>query len=155
MVVLIKGREDISSLVTSWRIGVVVLIGLAVSAAVIAIYLAALAAQGEPESIDTTATSFKKWYTDRLNKAARNLTWSRYTTIVAVVALALAIGTAWLAPTERPSQTNAIVVKADGAASCGQITTVDGQLYLKFGDEDVVPLPLDSIVNVIPVAKCP
>jgi hypothetical protein len=149
---LIKGREDIDTLSDGTKLLVAILIGIALLLAFIAIYKAALAAQGVTGRVWTVA-EFDEKYKKAVEDAAGRLKWSRLLVIPATLVLAIAVGFTWFGPTKGANkETSAVVVRRGGAAVCGQLVQQGGSLSLST-DSGVVPIKDET--DVVPVSVCP
>ena len=159
-VLVVKGRDDITKLATGWQIAVAVLLGLTFLLGAIAIYLAALAAQGTPKKLDwPTPNKLRKWERDEALKAQTNLRRSRGLTIAVAACSVLAIGCTWFgesAPTDPPSPASVLVVPAAGAPVCGQLAAGPAGVSIRTSrDAPVTAIEAGQIAQVVPVSACP
>lgn len=152
----VKGRDDIYELTEGARNGVVGLVVLALIAAFVAIFFAALAAQGTPKKTFSGTPNYKDLYSSEVDTAARQLRNSRIATIVATALLAGAIGFMWFGPTAKSdSTTRAVIVQRSGATVCGIVTTqADGALAFASSTGGAAA-PLTDVASFTTVEKCP
>jgi hypothetical protein len=149
---LIKGREEIDKLSDDTKLAVAVLVAIALLLAFIAIYMAALAAQGMTARVWTVA-DFEREYKEATAAAAGRLKWSRLLVIPATLALAIAVGLMWFGPADASNDgTSVVLVRQGGAAVCGQLVDEGGSLSLET-DEGTVPI--EDATAVTPVDACP
>jgi hypothetical protein len=151
--VLVRGPSDISTLQSPYRVIVGVVLGLALIAAAIAIYDAALAAQGTPREVAwPSGPELRQWERDQAVKAKSRLRRSRGLTFVAVGLVVLASALTWYAPT---AGSTVLVIPAQGAAACGELTNGALGPAIETGAGVRVPLTAQSARRVVVVSACP
>lgn len=157
IVVLLKGREDVSELpgIAQALVGVALLVALI--CAFVAIYQAALAAQGSPMGVYSGAANFRETYMRETERAARQLWWSRLFVIPATLALALAIGITWFWPIPAAERrVSALAVQRSGALACGRLVApAGGGVTLQASTADGRTVAVPDIVAASPIGKCP
>jgi len=154
----IKGPEDIGTYPVPARIALGLFVAIALIAAFIAMYQAALAAQGTIERVYNDPASIREAYRLGAERAGNRLQCSRWCAIVAVAALAIATGITWYTPVERADAGHPIllVVQRSGTVACGALgTDSTGTLVIKASHPSAPPVPLVDVVSLHPVATCP
>jgi hypothetical protein len=149
---LIKGRDEIDKLTQNTKLGVAILVGIALLLAFIAMYMAALAAQGVTSEVWTVG-DFEQQYNNATKVAADRLKGSRLLVIPATLALAIAVGLTWFGPAKKAEGENsAVVVRQGGAAVCGQLVQQGASLSLA---TDAGAVPIEDALGITPVSACP
>lgn len=155
-ILLVKGRTDITQLMQGYQIAIATLLLLAILTAAVAVYEAALAAQGTPEKLHWPGGgALRQWELQRADNAKDQLKLSRVLTFFAVGFVLIAIGLTWFGKAEPSPSGAAVVVTVSGSAPhCGTLASAqDGSLALRGGDGKVTPIPPGA--NVIAVSGCP
>ena len=138
---------------------VALLLGLALACAVGAIYLGALAAQGSPGTLWSDANAVRLKYKVRARTAANQLRWSRWLILGAVLFLALGVYQIWFGEKKPDLPTAAqsvLVVRRSGSVACGVLQADgSGSLSLKPKKQGNTSTPLNDVVTLNSVAKCP
>lgn len=137
---------------------VLALILLAVVAAATATYCAAIAAQGTPTSVpNLNGWTLKQFQADKLPRAVKLLRTSRFLALAAILLIIGAVAVGWLAALDgrnSASPQSAVVVRADGAVSCGTLKWgKQNRLVLDNGHGSIIPLARVSAVTT--VTSCP
>lgn len=154
----IKGPEDIGTYPVPAKILLGLFVAIALVAAFIAMYQAALAAQGTIERVYNDPASIREAYRLGVERAGDRLQFSRRCTIVAVAALAIATGITWYTPVERADagDSTLLVVQRSGTVVCGALDTDGtGALVIKASHPDAPPVPLVDIISLHSVDTCP
>jgi len=149
------GRDELAKLSENTRLAVGVALALAALLAVIATYLAALAAQGTPETFVGTTDGFRQRYENAVKEAAKKLKTSRGLTVLALLPLAAAVGLMLFGPSKQDDDEGqaVVVVSRDGAPVCGTLATgTDGELSLEQGGQ---PATLEHVTSIVAVDACP
>lgn len=155
IITLIKGPEDIQGLTPLFQGLVGLFLFLTLSFAFASMYLAALAAQGEPHSIWATGPDLRRNSGIAAEKAVKRLAASRKWVIPAVVALTIAVGLTWFGQRKSDVKpTSAVVVQKSGVVLCGEIT-VNGQGGLQLKPKDNPVSDLNKVATLIIVDECP
>jgi hypothetical protein len=169
IVTLAKGPDDISKVMGAWRIpffgGHVdwkvlagASIGLAIACAVLAIYLAATAAQESPTRFRFTGQEVRRLHREKTQNAANALRASKFLTLTAVALLSVGIAITWYATPEEPaSGSNVLVVKTSGETSCGVMqASQPGMVEIVQADQQApTTIPISDIRFLSTIAKCP
>lgn len=154
-VLIVRGAEEISGLSDGTKTAIGLLLALAFLLAVTATVLTAYAAQGTPKKLEwPTAASLRDWEHNQAKTAKRLLFHSRWITLVAVLAIAVAVAVAWLGEAAESSGSKVLFTPATGQPLCGSLVNTDGGLKLEIGDEQVA-LPSGPYDNTISVDSCP
>jgi F0F1-type ATP synthase membrane subunit a len=145
---IIKGPSDFTKLggVAEWAVAI--LLGLATILAFVAIYLAALAAQGVPQEVSTGTEGFYGIYRRWVNEAAGRLKWSRIITVVVAVLIAIAIATTWVGTPQAGAPSYLMIQKA-GTVACGTLGK-DSAGTLTINNVKAV-----DIQSIKPINSCP
>jgi hypothetical protein len=159
LVALVKGREDITSLRSDWRIIAGVLIALALLIALTSIVFAAFAAQGTPRRVEIlSGAAVKELYQHGTHIARRQLAWSRISAVVAVLVLGLAIGITWYGPTTAASTSlEVMVVSRSGMTACGRLSVENHNIAVRPTSTAArdPAIPLQRVALIAPVTSCP
>lgn len=153
---IVKGRDNITSLTPGFRWGVVILLGVALTLLVTATLLAIRASSGMPdENILLSGESLRSWTlgeVGRISIAIRRATWLA---TLGVACLTVAIGSAWLGPVAKPT-TTPVDVRYEGGRKCGELTSADRHnLILDDGTRArPVNIPLSTVIAIHPVRSC-
>jgi hypothetical protein len=157
-VLLVKGREDITRLTTLFQVLVAGSLLIALACAAIAIYLAALAAQGTPAELRWPIGSrLRTWERAEALKAKRRLKKSRWLTGAVVGILALAVGLTWFGDAQSTeTSSNVLLVRKLAPPVCGKLELSPSKaLQVKPSDHTAVPIE-DADVSVIAIVDdCP
>lgn len=154
--VIVKGRDNITSLTPGFRWGVVILLGVALTLLVTATLLAIRASSGMPdENILLSGESLRSWTlgeVGRISIAIRRATWLA---TLGVACLTVAIGAAWLGPVAKPP-TAPVDVRYEGGRACGELTSADRHnLILDDGTHArPVNIPLSTVIAIRLVRSC-
>jgi hypothetical protein len=157
-VAFIKGPESLDKVPSNNAYAVAALIGAAGIAAALAVYLAAIGAQGTPKQVrNFDGWRLKNRTQDEAGSVARKLRASRALALVAAVTLLGAMGAAWLASlSARSGATKGetlLVVTSAGVPTCGTLVRGDDdKLVLKVGEDSI---QLDDVGQVVKVESCP
>jgi hypothetical protein len=160
VVTFIKGPEALEDLnkEAAYWVGRYILV--AAGLAVVALALAAVAAQGVPARFKRMdGRKYKAWY----RGAAKNTYWflwfSRVLAGFAVVVVFIAVGVAWFspAPKAKAEGVNLIAVGPSQEPMCGELILEDGAvLSISVGEEEQrESVALSQVTNIVPVSGCP
>ncbi len=155
-ITLVKGRSDITQLTQGFQVAVAVLLLFAFLAAAVAVYQAAVAAQGSPRKVHWPGGGeLRRWELKRAEEAKDQLKASRMLTFVAVVLVLAAIALTWFGKAKPTATGAAVIVSASGAAPrCGTLAAAPGgSLGLRGSDGNVVPFAPGA--NLVVVSGCP
>jgi hypothetical protein len=151
---LIGGRDALAKLTDDTRLIVAIAFGIAAALAALATILAALAAQGTPQTATGSTAEFRTKYEKAIGNASSRLGWSRALTIGALLALAVAVGFMLFGDSKPSEDTQAVVVvREEGTPACGTLSRSEGgELELTVNDN---PESLDAVTSITPVESCP
>lgn len=153
-VLVLKGRDNITTLAAEARWAVVVLLGVALAMLVTATLLAVRAASGRPgQEHLRTGERLQRWTRQEVRRIAQAIRRAAWLATLAITCVAAAVGTTWLAPTAKPDPT-LVEVRHQAGRVCGELTGADSRsLTLKTtGRTDAIVLA--TVVSVRPVDKC-
>lgn len=151
---VLKGRDNITTLATEARWTVVVLLGMALAMLVTATLLAVRAASGRPgQEHLRTGERLQRWTRQEIRRIAQAIRRAAWLATLAIACVAAAIGTTWLAPAAKPAPA-LVEVRYQTGRECGKLTGADSRsLTLKTtGRTDSIAL--DTMVSVRPVRRC-
>lgn len=149
---LVGGRDALSDLREGYDAAAGVFFATALLAALAAILLAALAAQGTPKRARAPGgAAVREWYRASAGRAATQLVTSRVAAVAAVLLLAAGIGITWYGPTSPSSSAAVVVVTRSGAIACGDLRP-SARSTLSVG---TATFEVSDVVSVVPVAVCP
>lgn len=154
-VLVVKGRDNVTSLASPYPAVILLLFGLALVALVVATLRALRAASGVPgDECLLTGEDLEIWSRCEVTEVHRAITTARWLTIFGVCAIAAGVGTAWLAPT---ASTVAPTVRVDSSygSFCGALKQFSDGI-IRVGEARGYHLvPLTSVVNIVAVDSCP
>ena len=129
---LIKGREDVTTLVLPARVLIGLFVAVGLIFAIRAILLAALAAEGTPTTWWVVGNRLKDRYRGERELAAQQLRHSREGAIAAAGCLIVAVGIAWYSPEEKvaPDPVQVLVTFADRPPICADLAAVGDALQV-------------------------
>jgi hypothetical protein len=153
---LIKGRENIAELTRGFEIAVGVLVALALVLSVIAVLLAALAAQGSVKGV-RDGPSLRALYASQMRTAHLQLSFSRATAVVAVLVLVVAIGMTWYGPAQAlsPQSVTVLATTRGGETFCGTLVISGSELLGIKSGKALHSIKAGDIVTLAPVSACP
>ncbi|GAA4240247.1 hypothetical protein GCM10022254_64220 [Actinomadura meridiana] len=153
-VLVLKGRDNITTLVPEAQWAVVALLGVALAMLVTATLLAVRAASGRPGQRHLRTGERLQWWTrQEVRRIARAIRWAAWLAALAIACVASAIGTTWLAPAAKPDPA-LVEVRHQTGRVCGElIGAASHNLTLKTTDRTDT-IALATVVSVRPVDKC-
>jgi len=162
-ILVVKGRDDASTLTTPFQI----LVGALLAVALLLLLAAtmwvtrALAGRAGDEFL-LTGETLQRWTADEVRKVSRVLRWVPWMAAASVIAVAAAVGVTWFAPAAAGTSGPLIQVSETGAqTTCGTfIGETQRQLILTVTPADghtplITYLPLASVQAITPVTTCP
>jgi hypothetical protein len=160
--IVIKGRDTTADLDLWWRLGVTVLVGTGLLAAVLGLWQTLAAQAGTHPGPITLADihrdfgSVAAYQVALADGAAVRIRRARLLVGLALGLLIGGITVTWWAPTASSKPPAFLEVTQKDATTCGELSSADGgRLRLKVaGVHDVVSIPVTDIVNIKVVAKC-
>jgi hypothetical protein len=154
-VAFIDGRDEIRGLARWYEIatGVLVLSGLL--AAVGAVILAALAAQGTPRQVAWTGPELRHHELEEARRATKRLTRSRVTTTLAVLAILVALGLLFYSPGDKSSAPRLLLVSHSGQTVCGTVISYRKGVFRLKTDNGPEAMIAENIASVASVDSCP
>jgi hypothetical protein len=166
-ILVIKGRDDLSTLTTSAQIVVAALLGLALLLLLTATMWVSRALAGPPgEEILLTGEDLQEWTKGEVRKISRALRWAPGLAAISVVVVAAAIGVTWFAPAAQGTSAPLVqITETDGQITCGTFTgeaqhqvilavpsTVGAATGSTTGTNTIIPLA--SVLAITPVISC-
>jgi hypothetical protein len=136
----LKEPPDVSKLQPTYQFLVPVLFIIAVVCYFLSTFMAALATQGIPRRTYNTGPALRKASEEAVDKAIKNLMWSRRLIFPAAILLLFAIGMIWFGGSTKTndSSINLLVLQETGIVYCGELTKdQDRNLLLKVDDKNI------------------
>jgi hypothetical protein len=120
-ILVIKGRDDLSTLTTSAQIVVAALLGLALLLLLTATMWVSRALAGPPgEEILLTGENLQRWTNGEVRKISTALRWAPGLAAISVVVVAAAIGVTWFAPAAQGTSAPLVqIAETGGQITCG------------------------------------
>jgi hypothetical protein len=169
-ILVIKGRDDLSTLTTTAQIVVAALLGLALLLLLTATMWVSRALAGPPgEEILLTGEDLQDWTNGEVRKISRALRWAPGLAAISVVVVAAAIGVTWFAPAAKGASAPLVqITETGGQITCGTfigearrqviLTVVAGTPGHGDATEPTTStstiIPLASILAITPVTSC-
>jgi hypothetical protein len=157
-VLVLRGRDDVSTLTRPVQIVVAVLLGLALILLLWATMWVSRALAGPPgEEILLTGEDLEQWTSGEVGKISTALRWVPRMAAASVIAVAAAVGVTWFGPAAAGTPAPLVQVsETDGQITCGTfIGETQHQLILTSGrTPHTTYLPVASVLAIIPVAAC-
>jgi hypothetical protein len=148
-VLIIKGRDNVSDLASTFRWIVVVLLGMTLALLVTAALLSVRAASGAPSAaIRLTGENLRIWTRMEVRTVGRLIRWAAALTVAAICTLSLAVGITWTAPTARTTAPYVEVILPDGS-TCGQLLSAAHGNLLLTGGIRLIPLTHVLAMNLV------
>jgi hypothetical protein len=155
---VVRGASDLAALRDLWPHKILVgsFAGIALLVAIISVILAAMAAQGQPVEIVVSGPRFEEATGKATRTASGRLKWSRYLAVLVVPFYLAALGIMAYAPQATDQPPTVTVIDEVGGTYCGTSAKKQGGNLVIVGEKGVVAkVPLSSVVNLSPAAKCP
>jgi MFS family permease len=153
---LVKGPSDIGGLTRDFKVIVGVVLVLALLAAVLAVYLAGLAAQGIPETVAwPSGAELREWERNQAKRAKARLRRSRQLTVPAVGLVIGAIALTWYGPRPPARTPTAVTVPVRDVAMCGNLLPRRKAIAIRSTRAKGSPANGASAGDLVVVAKCP
>jgi hypothetical protein len=152
-VLIVKGRDSVTSLTASYRWTVVALLGLAFALLIMATLSSVRAASGTPcTEILLTGEDLRIWTQAEVRYVGRLIRLAVLFTVTALILLVVSVGVTWLSPTATTNGSLVEVFGSDGRV-CGEFVGIsDGTLILR--TPQLRQEPLNRIASINPVATC-
>ncbi len=109
---VVKGRSDLAGLAPMTGVVVGLLSLIALTLAIVAVFLGALAAEGTPRKMPASGPALEEWTQRRAKAAASQLTASRILILVGLVFLVLSVAVDWYGPAATQIPTKATTTVA-------------------------------------------
>jgi hypothetical protein len=154
-VLIVKGRDNLTDLSSPYQQVVVVLLGLALVALVVATLAALRAASGTPgDECLLTGEDLEAWTRHEVVEVQRTVVLARRLTLVGACTLAIAIGLAWLAPV-RTAREPLVIVEFGGGRICGDLSGISNGTVVVRVTEQYRIIPLASVTRMDSAKSCP
>lgn len=162
------GKDAVAGLTTPAKTIAVTLLGLAVIAAVTAVYFAYAAAYGWPKDIDVSNDQkLRKWYESWTGRASAIAVRIRYAVTAAITALAflvITVGVIWFGGKASPPSPNlSVSFNVNGETNrpgiaCGLLVSSKApEIRVKVttgGRSETMVIPINWVTGLSPVEKC-
>ncbi|AGI89477.1 Hypothetical protein XNRR2_3134 [Streptomyces albidoflavus] len=154
ILVLLKGRDNLSDLPEGARATATGLLVTAFVSLTVGSLLAARAAHGAPErEILLGGQSLRRWTEQEVARVTRALAWAYVLCVLGVVMVVGALGVAWL--TTQESGSRPVVVRTNTGVLCGDLIRVDQHhVDVRSEKDGEVSLPWTVVVSVKPGKTC-
>jgi hypothetical protein len=177
-ILVVRGRDDVSTLTRPFQIVVAALLGLALILLLWATMWVSRALAGPPgEEILLTGEGLEQWTSGEVRKISTALRWVPVMAAASVIVLAAAVALTWFAPAAQGASTPLVQVsETGGQISCGTFigetqhqvvlaapaatVATPGALASSADGRDTAAsgrtayLPLASVLAIIPVTTC-
>ncbi|MET9259499.1 hypothetical protein [Amycolatopsis sp. NPDC004079] len=154
-VLVIKGRDNLTSLAAPYAQLTAALFALALIAFVVATLSAIRAASGAPgETCLLAGEDLEAWTRKETAEAGRKIVFARRTSLFGVCLVATATGLAWFAPAASSAEPT-VTVESRSTRYCGGLAGVSGGSVIVHSHETYQIIPLDSVATVRPSQSCP
>jgi hypothetical protein len=154
-VLVIKGRDNLTSLSAPFAQLVAALFALALLALVVATLSAVRAASGAPgDTCLLAGEDLAAWTRKETAEAGRKIVIARRASLLGVCLVIAATGLAWFAPA--PSSTEpTVTVESTDAQYCGGLAGVSGGSVIIHSHETYQLVPLQSVITIRVIESCP
>lgn len=153
-VLVIKGRDNLTSLSAPFVQLVAVLFALALLMFVVATLSAVRAASGVPgDTCLLAGEDLEAWTRKETTEVGRKIIIARRTSLFGLFLAAAAIGLAWFAPVRNLTEP-VVTVESTNARYCGGLAGVSGGSVVIHLRESYQVVPLDDVVNIRPGKSC-
>jgi len=154
-VLVVKGRDDASTLTLRFQVVVAVLLGLALVLLLWATIWVSRALAGPPgEEILLTGEGLERWTHSEVRKISKALFWVPQLAVASVLMVATAVAFTWFAPTRDASPTSLVQVTFPSGHSCGELIGVSGRRLVVRTTGGTTLIPLSGISAITPVTVC-
>jgi hypothetical protein len=159
-VLVVKGKDDVSTLTRPFQIVVAALLGLALILLLWATLWLSRALAGPPgEEILLTGEGLEQWTSGEVRKISKALRWVPGMAAASVIAVAAAVGVTWFGPAAAATPAPLVQIsETDGQTTCGTLVgETTRQVILTLAAADTARttyLPLASVLAIIPVTTC-
>jgi hypothetical protein len=153
-VLVVKGKDDVSTLTTPYQVLVTALLGVAFVLLLWATLWVSRALAGPPgEEFLLTGEQLEAWTQGEVRKIERALSWAPGMAAASVLTVAAATAVTWLAPAQPETQAELVrVTESTGEQHCGQLAgTARHDLILT---APAAMVPLSAVTAMTPVTTC-
>ncbi|MET7611005.1 hypothetical protein ABZX97_07835 [Streptomyces seoulensis] len=154
ILVLLKGRDDLSQLPAMARLGVGALLGLAFLLLLLGSVLAVRAAHGMPgDRVLLAGQALRDWTTREIVRVSRALRMAALCCLSGVTLVGGAVAVVWLAAEPPADHLVQVVTTTDN--QCGELlASGSGGLVLKTAPGERTVLPPGTVTSLTPVPNC-
>jgi hypothetical protein len=160
-VLVVRGRDDVSTLTRPFQIVVAALLGVALILLLWATMWLSRALAGPPgEEILLTGEGLEQWTGGEVRKISKALRWVPGLAAASVIAVAAAVGLTWFAPAAQGTSAPLVQVsETDGQTTCGTfVGEIRHEMILTAPPTTPAALatylPVTSVLTVTPVTTC-
>lgn len=155
-VLVVKGRDDASTLTRPYQVVVAVLLGLALILLLWATMWISRALAGSPVLFLLSGETLEKWTDGEVRKISKALSWAPRLAAASVLAVAAAVAFTWFAPAQATSTSHLVkVTESTGHQSCGQLIGVSNYQLIVAPTTGPTLIPLSAVAAITPVTACP
>ena len=152
-VLVVRGRDDVSTLTRPFQIVVAALLGLALILLLWATMWVSRALAGPPgEEILLTPEGLEEWTGGEVRKISTALRWVPGLAAASVIAVAVAVAITWFAPAQNPATTPLVQVTETTGQACGGLIGETSHEVILTAPATLIPLT--SILAITPVTAC-
>ncbi|MFF7727829.1 hypothetical protein [Streptomyces sp. NPDC008001] len=154
VLVLLKGRDNLTELPDWARNTATTLLVAAFLSLTAGALLAVRAAHGVPgHQILLGGQALRRWTEQEVSRVTRALAWASMCCVLGVVLVVGALIVAWV--TTSAAATHQVEVRSATGVLCGELTGADGQhMELRTETGSTISVPQVTIVSVKPVRSC-
>lgn len=149
---LVSGPKDLTKLSGAYPAAIGISLAVAIICGLVAMGLALAAAQGTPEEVQVpTGERVRKWTRQEVQTGRQRLSASRWLMLPSLLAVGLATGLLWYAPTSSAGET--MIVTSSGGVYCGDVQ-VGKQVTLRVDDRVLRRFNRQSVTALLSVDEC-
>ncbi|MEU8819447.1 hypothetical protein [Actinoplanes sp. NPDC048796] len=152
---LVRGRNDLTSIPSNWRVSVALVLAAAFLSLLLAFALSAYASFGRPGvRIRLNGSALRRWSGARTRQIGRLVPVAAAAAALGIVLTGVAAFLTWFAPaTAGPSRPYA--VRTATGQQCGELIGVDrGRMVLRTGPNSLWSTPLAEVISISEVKAC-
>ncbi|WP_152611075.1 hypothetical protein [Amycolatopsis sp. MJM2582] len=154
-VLVIKGRDNLTSLSAPFAQLVAALFALALIMFVVATLSAVRAASGVPgDTCLLAGEDLEAWTRNETAEASRKIVFARRISLVGVFLVATTTGLAWFAPARSASEPT-VVVESINARYCGGLAGVSGGSVIVHTRDSYQVIPSNAVTSIRVSKSCP
>lgn len=155
-VLVVKGRDDASTLARPYQVVVAILLGVALVLLLWATMWISRALAGSPDLFLLSGETLAEWTDGEVRKISKALSWAPRLAAASVLVVAAAVAFTWFAPAQGTSTNHLVqVTESTGHQSCGQLIGVSNHQLIVAPSTGPTLIPLSAVAAITPVTACP